>query len=118
MRIVVDTNVFVSAAFKESSWPASIVRWVDKFGGLSTLVNTAGIFDTPSLDDMPRTHWDKTIAVNQSSIFLGAQTAVPELAKAKGAAIALLDADDSFDDHFHDRQLLAIEKAELVGHET
>lgn len=34
MRIVVDTNVFVSAAFKESSWPASIVRWVDKFGGL------------------------------------------------------------------------------------
>lgn len=29
MRVVVDTNVFVSAALKASSWPASVVRWVD-----------------------------------------------------------------------------------------
>jgi uncharacterized protein len=34
MRLVVDTNVVVSAAFKESSWPGSVVRWLDKFGGL------------------------------------------------------------------------------------
>lgn len=34
MRIVVDTNVIVSAAFKESSWPAGVIRWVDIFGGL------------------------------------------------------------------------------------
>ena len=34
MRVVVDTNVFVSAAFKETSWPGLVVRWVDKFGGL------------------------------------------------------------------------------------
>jgi putative PIN family toxin of toxin-antitoxin system len=34
MRLVVDTNVFVSAAFKELSWPGMVVRWVDKFGGL------------------------------------------------------------------------------------
>jgi uncharacterized protein len=34
MRVVVDTNVFVSAALKESSWPGSVVRWIDEFGGL------------------------------------------------------------------------------------
>jgi uncharacterized protein len=34
MRLVVDTNVFVSAAFKELSWPGMVVRWVDEFGGL------------------------------------------------------------------------------------
>jgi putative PIN family toxin of toxin-antitoxin system len=34
MRVVVDTNVIVSAALKESSWPASVIRWVDNFGGL------------------------------------------------------------------------------------
>ncbi len=34
MRIVVDTNVFVSAALKESSWPATVVRWVERNGGL------------------------------------------------------------------------------------
>jgi uncharacterized protein len=34
MRLVVDTNVFVSAALKDSSWPGSTLRWIDKFGGL------------------------------------------------------------------------------------
>ena len=29
MRLVVDTNVFVSAALKESSWPGMVVCWVD-----------------------------------------------------------------------------------------
>ena len=34
MRIVVDPNVFVSAALKESSWPGEVVRWLDTSGGL------------------------------------------------------------------------------------
>jgi uncharacterized protein len=34
MRLVVDTNVFVSAALKESSWPGHTVRLIAKYGGL------------------------------------------------------------------------------------
>ena len=34
MRIVVDTNVFVSAALKASSLASIVVRWVDRHGGL------------------------------------------------------------------------------------
>jgi predicted nucleic acid-binding protein len=34
MRLVVDTNIFVSAALKSESFPASVVRWVDHHGGL------------------------------------------------------------------------------------
>jgi uncharacterized protein len=34
MRIVVDTNVLVSAALKDSSWPAAMVRWLGHHGGL------------------------------------------------------------------------------------
>lgn len=34
MRLVVDTNVFVSAALKELSWSGMVVRWADKYGGL------------------------------------------------------------------------------------
>jgi len=34
VRIVVDTNVLVSAALKDSSWPASTVRWIEKYGDL------------------------------------------------------------------------------------
>jgi putative PIN family toxin of toxin-antitoxin system len=46
MRLVVDTNVFVRAAFKELSWPGIVVRWVDKFGGLlKTLATEQEILD-------------------------------------------------------------------------
>lgn len=34
MRLVVDTNIFVSAALKEVSWPANTLRWIGKYGGL------------------------------------------------------------------------------------
>ena len=34
MRLVVDTNVFVSAALKDDSWPGSTVRWIARYGGL------------------------------------------------------------------------------------
>jgi putative PIN family toxin of toxin-antitoxin system len=34
MRLVVDTNVFISAALKDVSLPGSAIRWVWKFGGL------------------------------------------------------------------------------------
>lgn len=34
MRLVVDTNIFVSAALKEASWPAETVRWIATYGGL------------------------------------------------------------------------------------
>lgn len=34
MRLVVDTNVFVSAALKDQSWPAETLRWVAANGQL------------------------------------------------------------------------------------
>jgi uncharacterized protein len=40
MRLVVDTNVFVSAALKEVSWPATTLRWIDRYGGLLKSTDT------------------------------------------------------------------------------
>ena len=34
MRLVVDTNVFVTAVLKESSLPFLVVRWIERNGGL------------------------------------------------------------------------------------
>jgi putative PIN family toxin of toxin-antitoxin system len=34
MRIVVDTNVLVSAVLKANSLPFQVVRWIDRHGGL------------------------------------------------------------------------------------
>lgn len=40
MRLVVDTNVFVSAALKELSWSGMVVRWLDDYGGLLKTTTT------------------------------------------------------------------------------
>lgn len=40
MRVVVDTNIFISAALKEVSWPAMMVRWVTSNGILLKSVST------------------------------------------------------------------------------
>jgi hypothetical protein len=34
MMGVVDTNVFIRAALKGSSWPGAVVRWLGRFDGL------------------------------------------------------------------------------------
>jgi putative PIN family toxin of toxin-antitoxin system len=46
MRIVVDTNIFVSASLKESSWPSEVVRWIGESGGLlKSVVTEAQVFE-------------------------------------------------------------------------
>jgi putative PIN family toxin of toxin-antitoxin system len=40
MRIVLDTNVFVSAILKLNSLPFLVVRWIDQYGGLLKSVTT------------------------------------------------------------------------------
>jgi putative PIN family toxin of toxin-antitoxin system len=32
MRLVVDTNIFVSAALKDASWPGNTLRWIGRYG--------------------------------------------------------------------------------------
>jgi len=40
MRVVVDTNVFVSAILKVNSLPFLVVGWIDQHGGLLKSVTT------------------------------------------------------------------------------
>jgi putative PIN family toxin of toxin-antitoxin system len=42
MRVVVDTNIFVSAALKSVSWPGMVIRWLDEFDGLLKTGATEG----------------------------------------------------------------------------
>jgi hypothetical protein len=48
MRIVVDTNVFVSAVLKLNSLPFLVVRWIDEYDGLlKSAGNRTGDFECP-----------------------------------------------------------------------
>jgi 2,5-dichloro-2,5-cyclohexadiene-1,4-diol dehydrogenase 2 len=69
------------------SWSAAVALAVSTFGGLTTLVNNAGIFHPGGVEAETIEGWNRMIAVNQTGVFLGMKAAVPELLKSGNAAI-------------------------------
>lgn len=70
-----------------ASWDAAVAATVAAFGGLTTLVNNAGIFHPGGVETETQEGWSKMIAVNQTGVFLGMKAAVPELLKSGKASI-------------------------------
>lgn len=70
-----------------TSWDAAVAATVAAFGGLTTLVNNAGIFHPGGVETETQEGWSKMIAVNQTGVFLGMKAAVPELLKSGKASI-------------------------------
>ena len=69
------------------SWGVAVRVAVDTFGGLTTLVNNAGIFRMGGVRTTTAETWAEVIAVNQTGPLLGMQAAAPALLAAKGASI-------------------------------
>ena len=70
-----------------ASWDAAVALTVRSFGGLTTLVNNAGIFHPGGIMKESEDGWAKMIAVNQTGVFYGMKSAAPELLKCGNAAI-------------------------------
>jgi NAD(P)-dependent dehydrogenase (short-subunit alcohol dehydrogenase family) len=76
--------IFVSLnVTSEDAWNAAVATTVETFGTLDLLVNNAGIGDARAIEDTPIEVWDKTIAVTQTSVFLGLKASSAAL-KATG----------------------------------
>lgn len=61
----------------ESDWRAAIEGTREAFGGLSVLVNNAGIITMGSVEELGLDEWRKAMAVNADSAFLGCKHALP-----------------------------------------
>ncbi|UXA19854.1 SDR family NAD(P)-dependent oxidoreductase [Mycobacterium sp. SMC-4] len=68
-------------------WQAAVAAVVDRFGGLTTLVNNAGVLHRASLTDETEAGFEYSWRVNCLGPFLGIQAALPQLRRATGAAI-------------------------------
>lgn len=68
-------------------WTRAVGEVVDRFGGLSTLVNNAGVLHRASLADETPDGFEGSWRVNSLGPFLGVQAALPHLKAAEGAAI-------------------------------
>lgn len=71
-------------------WTAALTRCVETFGGLTTLVNNAGAYHPGGLEAEDLGGWNKLIAVNQTSQFIGMKTCLPELLKGGNSTITNL----------------------------
>jgi NAD(P)-dependent dehydrogenase (short-subunit alcohol dehydrogenase family) len=64
-------------------WQRVIDDTIVAYSTLDILVNNAGMGDLLNIDEAPIEDWDRTIAIDQTSIFLGMKLASPHL-KASG----------------------------------
>lgn len=63
----------------KTSVQAAVATCVDAFGGLDTLVNSAGVLDFALLDEVQEENWDRVIDVDLKGVFLCCQAAAPHL---------------------------------------
>jgi NAD(P)-dependent dehydrogenase (short-subunit alcohol dehydrogenase family) len=71
----------------EPAWVALIAKTVGTCGRLDILVNNAGISGSSVGDPDGLDGWDRIIAVNQTSVFLGTKLAAEQMAKTGGGSI-------------------------------
>ncbi len=68
---------------RAEDWERVLATTMERFGRLDILVNNAGMGDIADIEQTTIEEWDRTIAIDQTSIFLGMKLAAEHL-KASG----------------------------------
>lgn len=72
----------------EAAMKAAVDEAAARFGGLSILVNNAGVSGAPKpTDQVTEAEWDHVQAVNVKGVFFGTKHAIPHLRAAGGGSI-------------------------------
>ena len=71
----------------EPQWQALIARTLSAYARLDILINNAGISGSSVGDPDALEGWNRVIAVNQTSVFLGTKRAAKQMAKTGGGSI-------------------------------
>jgi NAD(P)-dependent dehydrogenase (short-subunit alcohol dehydrogenase family) len=72
---------------------AVVDRTVEAFGGLDTLVVSAGVFHMGELEGVTEEDWDRTLDVNLKGAFLVTQAAMPHLRESGRGRVVMISSD-------------------------
>lgn len=72
---------------KKDEWESALAGAAEAMGGLSVLINNAGIGTWGSIEDETLDGWRRTFDIDVESIFVGTQLAMPYLKKSQPASI-------------------------------
>jgi len=78
------THLDVTSA---ESWSDAVKFATTKMGGLTTLVNSAGVSIPGSIEDISLEDFQHTLSINLEGTFLGTQAGIRALKDIKGASI-------------------------------
>ena len=71
----------------EADWEAATAKAVEEFGSLDILVNNAGMGDVKPIEDTTLEEWDRTVAIDQTGVFLGMKIAATHLKASEHASV-------------------------------
>jgi NAD(P)-dependent dehydrogenase (short-subunit alcohol dehydrogenase family) len=71
----------------EADWQAAVAFAQEKLGGLSVLVNNAGIVTMGTVEDLDLAAWRQAMAVNADGPFLGCKYALPLMRESQPGSI-------------------------------
>jgi NAD(P)-dependent dehydrogenase (short-subunit alcohol dehydrogenase family) len=80
--IAVQADVTKAAAFEQL-----LDRAEAEFGPLDVLLNIAGVFPRVALVDMKEEEWDRVVAINQRSVYLGSRGAIRRMLPRKRGVV-------------------------------
>jgi 3alpha(or 20beta)-hydroxysteroid dehydrogenase len=89
----IETAAEIGATFIEhdvtdsDAWTAIVKRIENEHAHLDVLINNAGIFHMMGMADTERELWDRTIAINQTGVFLGLQAVAAIMTSQKSGSI-------------------------------
>lgn len=63
----------------EAQWQSAVAATVETFGRLDILINNAGMGDLEAIEETSLEEWQRTIAIDQTGVFLGMKTAAGAL---------------------------------------
>jgi 3alpha(or 20beta)-hydroxysteroid dehydrogenase len=72
---------------KAEDWERVVAETEAAFGPVSVLVNNAGIALIKPFEEITQEEYQRVIAINQTSVFLGMQAVAPSMRRAKGGSI-------------------------------
>ncbi|ABL82012.1 MULTISPECIES: glucose 1-dehydrogenase [unclassified Nocardioides] len=71
----------------EADWEAAFAKAAEEFGGVDILVNNAGMGDIKPIEETTLAEWDRTVAIDQTGVFLGMKIGAPYLKRSEHASV-------------------------------